>query len=62
MSERHNLLGEPPETLLPVDQAAAELALGFLSVLFFDLPRHLSARRDQLAGTTSEPVGAEPLA
>jgi hypothetical protein len=28
MSEHHNLLGEPPETLLPVDQAAAELALG----------------------------------
>jgi hypothetical protein len=28
MSEHHNLLGEPLETLLPVDQAAAELALG----------------------------------
>ncbi|MDQ1605091.1 MAG: hypothetical protein QOE01_2936 [Actinomycetota bacterium] len=28
MSEHHNLLGEPPETLLPVDQTASELALG----------------------------------
>jgi EmrB/QacA subfamily drug resistance transporter len=44
--------------LLPV----AILALGFVSVLFFALPRHLVARRDQPAGNTSEPVPAEPLA
>ena len=33
----------------------------FVSVLFFDLPRHLTARRDERAGNASAPVGAEPV-
>ena len=45
--------------LLPV----AILLLGFVSVLFFDLPRHLTARRDERAGNAAAaPVGAEPVA
>ena len=34
------------------------LALGFVSVLFFALPRHLATRDATTADTAAEPVGA----
>jgi EmrB/QacA subfamily drug resistance transporter len=39
---------------------AGILVLGLVSVLFFQLPRHLAPRREEPAGSAAEPVLAEP--